>query len=182
MGSSCACEASFFAVPAGLSGEAQPPGQKSNNRGGTLTLTDRTFSENQCGGPGGGLYNGEGALTLTNFSFTGNSASRDAGLCCPGGTLTMSNCTLMENSAQDGGGGILLAGEIFATISNFTITNNIAEREAEWCGGGGIHISAMDASSFLTILSCSIAGSRGHCVSICCSFVSLGQSRQCGAQ
>jgi predicted outer membrane repeat protein len=84
-------------------------------------------------GYGGGLYNG-GTLTVTNSTFSGNAASfGGGGIGNVNSTLTVSNCTLSDNSAPDGGGiynDDVIGGML--TITSSTLSGNAANL------GGGI--------------------------------------------
>ena len=82
---------------------------------GTLTLNNCTVRANRATGNGGGIANGAftpfgddpGTLTVINSSFSGNSAAADGGgISNLVGTATLTNCTVMGNSA----GSFLLSG------------------------------------------------------------------------
>jgi hypothetical protein len=92
---------------------------------GTLSVTNSTFSGNACGGSGygGGIFNGGGTLTVTNSTFTGNSAGNGGGGIINGGTLSVTNSTFTGNSA-DGGGGIDNGGT--TTLTNTLLAANTA--------------------------------------------------------
>jgi len=99
--------------------------------GGTLTVTNCTFSGNSAGA-GGGIENSGGALAVTNSTFSGNSATGLGGAIRNGesgtasGTLTVTNCTFSGNSATDGGGGIFTGGAgIYDSNDTLTVTNTI---------------------------------------------------------
>ena len=73
-----------------------------NNDGGTLTVTNSTFSGNAAGTRAGGIYN-LGTLTVTNSTFSGNSASGangSGGVIYNDGTLTVTNSTFSGNIAR----------------------------------------------------------------------------------
>jgi len=95
--------------------------------GGTLTLMDCTLSGN-TGRSGGGIQN-DGSLTLTDSTLSGNSASASGGGIASQDPLTLTNCTLAGNSAQNGGG---IANGSTLTAVNSTIVLNQAPT------GGGI--------------------------------------------
>jgi hypothetical protein len=83
------------------------------NAGGTLTVTNSTFSDNT----GGGISSG-GTLTVTNSTFSGNTGGGISSV----GTLTVTDSTFSGNSASNnGGGGIYNAGT--ATVSNSILAN-----------------------------------------------------------
>jgi predicted outer membrane repeat protein len=87
--------------------------------GATLTLNNLTI-ENGSSASGGGVYNG-GSLTVTNTTFSDNSATNGGGGIYNAGTLTVTNSTFSGNSATNGGGGIYNAGT--ATVSNSILAN-----------------------------------------------------------
>ena len=90
------------------------------NNGGTLTVTNSTFSDNSAP-EGGGIYNNSGTLTVTNSTFSGNSAGYPGGGIANGGTLTVTNSTFSGNSAGEAGG-IYNFG--LATVTNSTFSGN----------------------------------------------------------
>ncbi len=107
-----------------------------NDSGGTLTVTDSTFTNNS-GVDGGAIDNGDNGssstLTVTDSTFTGNSASDDGGAIDNGdyggsGTLTVTDSTFTNNTADDGGaidnGDDNGSGTL--TVTDSTFTNNAA--------------------------------------------------------
>ena len=106
------------------------------NSGGTVTISNCTFSENFAR-HAGGIMN-SGTLTIANSLFTKNRASRSAGAIENGGKLTITDSTFSNNGANSathesqGGGAIDNGGSI--TIVNSTFSNNFAR----FGGGGGI--------------------------------------------
>ena len=101
-----------------------------SNDGGTLTIQNSTISENTAAGTGdgGGVYN-TGSLTAINSTIRGNTGSFGGGIF---GVATITNCTIIGNSAVFEGGGI----DGFGTISNCTISGN--RTTAGHSRGGGI--------------------------------------------
>ena len=101
-------------------------GAIANENGGTLTVTNSTFSGNVVGNTGGGLYN-LGTMMVTNSTLTGNNADATGG---GGGiatfrTLTVTNSTLTGNYGGQGGGGIIkFAGTL--SVTNSIIAGNTA--------------------------------------------------------
>ena len=78
------------------------------NDGGTLNVTDSTFSGNIAAHGGGGIYNNGGRLTVTGSTFSGNGAVVGGGLFnanTPGGA-TVINSTFSGNTASNSGGAI----------------------------------------------------------------------------
>jgi hypothetical protein len=126
---------------------------------GTLTLTNSTVSNNSLGtaaglsnvaseAEGAGIHSRIGALTISNSAISGNRASASApngrfadsgALFLAGGTLTMSNTSVVDNSATLAAGlpssvnvGVHAGAMHFsqnaqaATVSNTTISGNAA--------------------------------------------------------
>lgn len=110
--------------------------------GKTVTISGLTIFYGSAPGPeyrGGGIYNDHATLTLKNCTITGNVADQGVG----GGiyndqaTLTVSNCTISGNSSFYGAGistNWAYAGSATVTINNSTISGNSAS-----AGGGAIH-------------------------------------------
>jgi parallel beta-helix repeat protein len=76
--------------------------------GGTITLSDCSFSGNTAAGGAGGaifVYN-RGTITLSDCSFSGNTAYY-GGAIGVGGTITLSDCSFIGNTATDFAGGAL---------------------------------------------------------------------------
>jgi CSLREA domain-containing protein len=96
------------------------------NAGGTLTVTDTTFSGNAAGavGSGGGaIFSFDGTLTVTNSTFSGNSASAGGAIFTDGtGSLTVTNSTFSGNSADIGGG--IFNGGFGTTLRNTIVANS----------------------------------------------------------
>ena len=101
-------------------GKSAPFGGGIYNAGGTLTITNSTFSGNSAVA-GGGIYNA-GSLTITNSTFSGNSSQASGGGIFSNGTLTITNSTFSGNSATTGGGIYYNTGT--ATLLNTIIANN----------------------------------------------------------
>jgi hypothetical protein len=128
---------------------------------GTLTLANTTVSDNRVGSAsglsslasdaeGGGIKNWLSALTISNSVISGNVARAsapngrfaDAGaIFAQGGTLTMSNSSVTNNSATLAAslpntfdllaiaGGIHIGGNASATIRNSTISGNSGDHD-----------------------------------------------------
>jgi hypothetical protein len=94
-------------------------------------------------GDGGGIFN-DGMLTVTNCTLSDNSASMGGGGILNGGTLTVTNSTLSDNSASDDGGGIVNGGTL--TVTNSTLSGNTS------AFGGGIFNDGM-----LTVTNCTLS-------------------------
>ncbi|MGD0073656.1 MAG: choice-of-anchor Q domain-containing protein, partial [Candidatus Binataceae bacterium] len=90
--------------------------------GGTLNVTNSTFSGNSACDFGGGIAS-SGTLTVTNSTFSGNSAVDGGGGIATNGTATVTNSTFSGNSAPSGaGGGIWNEGT--ATVTNSILANS----------------------------------------------------------
>ncbi len=83
---------------------------------------------------GGGIYNNGGTLTVSDSTLADNSASSEGGgIYNKGGTVTVSDSTLANNYASYGGGGIFnYSGTV--TVSDSTLANNSSVGS-----GGGIY-------------------------------------------
>ncbi len=93
--------------------------------GGTLTITNSTFSSNSGSG---GIYIFNGTLTITNSTFSGNSATYGGAVSNSLGTLTVTNSTFSGNSAVSGGGGSGVYTDGPTTITKSTFKNNTGGR------------------------------------------------------
>jgi uncharacterized protein (DUF2141 family) len=100
---------------------------------GTLTVTGATISNCTATGEGGGIWNDDRAtLTLVNDTFSNDKAS---GSYDPFGTIqggaiytdnvtSITNCTIANNTANDGGGGIYAASGASILVVNDIIAGN----------------------------------------------------------
>jgi hypothetical protein len=119
---------------------------------GDMAVSGTTISGNSAGGAGGGINN-VGALyfsvlqvpntlTLTTSALWGNSAWRGGGICTFGGVaVTVTDSTLVDNSAVDSGGGIYTTpgAFIYTYYSSVTITGSTLSGNTAATGvGGGI--------------------------------------------
>ncbi|MBN1976210.1 MAG: DUF11 domain-containing protein [Anaerolineae bacterium] len=123
---------------------------------GTLTITDSTIDANEARSTvgvttstGGGICLAAGVATLTGTTISGNSADSGAfnanthggGVTAVGGsTLTLTNSTVSGNLAADDGGGIYVNGATIYLV-NVTISDNAAPfagSSGGWGEGGGI--------------------------------------------
>ena len=118
---------------------------------GTLNLTNTTFSGNTCGASssGGGLDNiSSGIVNATNCTFSNNSApsGSQGGGVFSSGTITLTGCTFVANTAGSDGGGIYNDGT--ATVVQSSFTNNTTGAD-----GGGIRTFGT-----MTMTACTVAG------------------------
>lgn len=102
---------------------------------GTLTLTDMDVMHNTAEeGRGGGLYN-EGELTLSQVNISFNEANAGGGLYNAAGAAELTNVTLADNRAHEGGGaGILNAATVVLVGATFDYN-----RARLGVGGGGLY-------------------------------------------
>jgi predicted outer membrane repeat protein len=93
---------------------------------GKLNVSDTTFSGNQAGWQGGGIYcAANDDLTMTGGQLTGNIAGTDGGGLWTAGTVTLTNVAVTQNTARGTGGGFYeSAGTV--TTNNGSITDNTA--------------------------------------------------------
>jgi hypothetical protein len=123
---------------------------------GTLSVTNSTFSGNSTGGGGGGIFNNGGTLTVTNSTLSANSASLNGGGIANGGTLTVTNSTFAGNSANNGGG--IDNGGGTLTVTNSTVTGNSAGSGGS---GGGIYNGVGTTTLTNTLLTADTANNSG---------------------
>jgi hypothetical protein len=93
---------------------------------GTASIGNLTIENGSTSGNGGGIANG-GTLTVSNSTFTGNTASHGGGI-VNSGSLTLSGSTFHGNSATYGGAISILNGSV--TVSNSTFYNNLGSSGA----------------------------------------------------
>jgi hypothetical protein len=143
---------------------------------GTLRVANSTLAGNVAMHNGGGIANFDGAVTVTNCTLAGNVAGLNGGGIDSGGTLSVTNTTLVDNSTisdSGEGGGIHNSGTLTVTdsafssnvtsfvgggianaagmtVANCTFTNNSAPNGGGSSSGGGIY----SASGAATVTSC----------------------------
>jgi CSLREA domain-containing protein len=135
-----------------ISGLSIVNGKATNDQGGAisntggLTLTECTITNSAVTGTttttgnGGGIYNAAGAsLTLTRCTLNDNSAQEFGGGLYNDGTFTATNCTFSNNTALRGGGIIsrFANGASSSLLRNCTITKCSATDGLSTAGSGG---------------------------------------------
>jgi predicted outer membrane repeat protein len=110
-----------------FSGNSAPSGGGIYNDG-TLTVTDSTLSDNSSG-DGGGILNNEGTLTVIDSTFSGNTGFSYGGAIVNEGTVTVTGSTFSDNYTSESapfGGGAIYNLEGTLTISHSTLSGNSA--------------------------------------------------------
>jgi predicted outer membrane repeat protein len=123
---------------------------------GSGTLRRTTVSGNFARNEGGGLLS-TGNLTLVRCQVDGNTTLNNGGggLSHSGGSLTLTNSSLMDNRAGSDGGGLRLGGTTTAsTITGCTFAGNTAE-----AGGGGLFFENCQP---VTLTHCTVSGNRAR--------------------
>lgn len=116
---------------------------------GLATFTNSTVSGNIGGGRGGGVFNGTpvATATFTGTTISGNTALAEGGGVSngSGATSTLVNSTISGNRTNDFGGG-LHGGT--TSLSNTTVVENTADADANGSGdGGGVSSMALTAKN-----------------------------------
>ena len=102
-----------------------------NDSSGLLTISSSSIAANSTTGDGGGIdNNGFATLVVVSSTITGNAAGLRGGGIVNYGTMTVTDCTISDNSTYYGGG-IWNSG--LMTVTDGTISDNSALH-----GGGGI--------------------------------------------
>ena len=102
----------------------------------TLTVINSTFEGNTAYSDGGAIENSLGVVVLSSSTIIGNTAERFGGGILNGGTADLTNSTISDNTAISDGGGIYSGGTL--TVTNSTVSHNSASR------GGGIFNGSSD--------------------------------------
>lgn len=107
--------------------------------GGTITITNSTFSGNTASSSGGGISMSLATVNITGSTISGNisTTSSGGGISLASSTLTLTNSTISGNSASTLGGGLSRSGSSIPTIVHSTIVSNTAGGT-----GGGIYSSS----------------------------------------
>jgi len=100
---------------------------------------------------GGGICS-LATVTMTDCTISNNSAQYGGGICNRGGTVTMTDCTISDNTASKGGGGIRSRGYKL-TLTRCTVSGNTAKTY-----GGGID----NQFCTLTMTNCIVSGNHAY--------------------
>jgi hypothetical protein len=90
-----------------------------------------------------------GSAALSGMTITGGLADNGAGVRNDGGTLSLTNASVSGNVASNAGGGICTASGGSTTLTDVTVSNNVASV------GGGVAVASGAAS---TLKNCTISG------------------------
>jgi CSLREA domain-containing protein len=133
-----------------------------NYVGGTITITDSTFTNNVAyDGSGGAIYNAGGSISITDSEFSGNEAVyRGGAIASNPGSISVENCSFANNQAGHRGGAIYLDGTIFSMV-NSTLFSNDAGSDANniFDSGGGIFA---DENAVLSISNSTFSHNRAE--------------------
>ena len=124
--------------------------------GSDVTIDSSTFTNNDGGSNGGGVYVESSTATITNSTFTGNVASYGGAVDAYYGNLVFRGNTVFDNTATTDGGGVSLVGSP-ALIEG----NDIIENEAATNGGGIRLNSPSRVAVFNNNLLGNLAGNQG---------------------
>ena len=113
-------------------GSGTPLGGAVSNGSGTLNMTDVSFTHNAAG-VGGALFTRNGTVTGTGVTFENNATT-----CCDGGaavyllggTVSLTNTTIVSSSGFNSSGAIANAGASL-TLDNDTLSNNGADIQTD---------------------------------------------------
>lgn len=128
--------------------------------GGNLTLNNVTISGGKTPNSGGAIFN-RGTVAVTNSTVSNNMASNGGGIRGRyGAALSITNSTISNNTAGSNGGGLYLSEVSEAIITNSRITGNTGN------AGGGIKTASNSGDLTITdsLLSDNFANDRGGAV------------------
>ncbi|MBC8525522.1 MAG: T9SS type A sorting domain-containing protein [Candidatus Cloacimonetes bacterium] len=131
-------------------------------------LANVTISENRSYF-GGGLYCNNSSPTLNDVTIMGNMSAPGGGILCEyNSNLSLTNVTIIENTAFFGSGGGIFCGNSSLVLTNGTISNNIAS-----LNGGGIESWNSSINLTNVIISGNTADDDGGGISCSQSTISL---------
>jgi uncharacterized repeat protein (TIGR01451 family) len=110
---------------------------------GTLTLVNSSLRNNQAGDAGGAIFlNDNSKLTMANVTISGNNAVKRGGAIADLGQVTsnlgtISNTTIVQNSGQNGTGGIDLFNGKISIINSILAQNYDSSGLRNFTGSGG---------------------------------------------
>jgi fibronectin-binding autotransporter adhesin len=120
----------------------------------TVTITGLTISHGKAAGAGGGLLNQGKIVTLTNCTISNNTTTTGnsgGGIASVGGFLTLNSCTVTSNTSGAAGGGAFCGSNASVLLNSCTIGNN---KTTGLNSGGGVS----NVTSTLTLQGCTVSG------------------------
>lgn len=117
---------------------------------GTVMTNDCGYVSAQCGG-GIIIQNSGVAVTVTNSTLVGNSAGYGGGIFNSIGTVTVNNSTLADNSANYGGG-------LANTFGSLTVHHSTLARNWAGINGGGIYLQGDPQKGTVTLNNSTLSG------------------------
>ncbi|MBL8762307.1 MAG: right-handed parallel beta-helix repeat-containing protein [Phycisphaerae bacterium] len=105
---------------------------------------------NATNGGGGAHVDGAGNATFTSCAFQSNTSAWGGGLRLWNGSVVMTDCTFVTNSASDRGGGIL-ADQPNSTV---TLTRVVFQQNAAGNYGGGLGAESINGTGMVTVTDC----------------------------
>ncbi len=130
---------------------------------GALSVTGCTVDSNKSSASGAGIVNAGGTVTILSSTFTNNkvsgASSNGAGIYNSGILMTLDGTTVSNNTGARDGGGINNVTGSSMTITNSTITGNLASGL-----GGGVYNDGDDNGMHptkMSIKSSTISGNSG---------------------
>ena len=130
----------------------------------TATIINCTVSGSRAGF-GGGIFSDAALLTIANTTISGNIASEGGGI-YNNGTVTITNSTFSDNSAQSVGGAM------FNDKGTMRVTNSTMSNNSAFSGGGILNLGTMEIGN--TILKTGASG--GNILNQSGTVTSLGYS------
>jgi hypothetical protein len=128
-------------------------GNRPDNAGGAMSIADgsvlrmsrTTVSGNRAGAGVGGVYLYEASGRITQSTISGNSTDTDGSVggvelssFTPASVLTITNSTIANNQAAEGGGGVRASGpQASIGLQNVTVARNDADFDNDGGDGGG---------------------------------------------
>ena len=135
------------------------------NFGGSLQIDGAVISGNVAGSGGGGaIYDTSGgSVAITGSTISGNKADYGGGIYLRGGSVTLLDTSIANNTALfDGGGMMNIGGSV--KIAGGSLTGNLADGTGSTSGGGAfynqVNYSSSSAGGTLTITGTTISANR----------------------
>lgn len=119
---------------------------------GTLTVTDSTISNNSTDNgffSGGGIYNDRGKVTITGSNIRANNSGYGGGIFNYVGTLRVTDSTISGNSATGSGGGIFSDTNLLRRNTN--VVNSTISGNSAQTGGGVFNANGLTTIRSTTI-------------------------------